>query len=256
VRVLIVDDEPVARRCLARLLRVFPEIEIVGECGDGPAAVEAILSLSPDLVFLDVQMPEMSGFDVLRALPRNEMPGGYMPAVIFVTAYDKYALDAFRVHAIDYLLKPIDDKLLYEAVTRARAQFGAKLEAASMQQILALLRQGAGRFPTHFTARTRARIQVIPAEKICWIGAAGDYVELHTGDGACLLRETISTMEAKLDPSRFLRIHRSLIVRSACIEELQVLPGRRYLLRLTDGSEHRSSRRSAATVEAWMNTGR
>ena len=209
-----------------------------------------MLNLAPDLVLLDVQMPGMNGFEVLRALP-----AGAIPAVIFVTAYDRYAVEAFRVHALDYLLKPVDDRLLFEAVARARVLTSSG-DAASMRRVVAMLREGAGSFPAHFTTRTGDRIQVIPVEKICWIGAAGDYVELHSGAGTSLLRETISAMETKLDPAGFLRIHRSRIVRTACIREMAALAGRRYLLRLSDGSEHLSSRRCAGAVESWMNTSR
>jgi two-component system, LytTR family, response regulator len=247
VRVLIVDDEPLARRGVLLRLREFADIEIVGECGDGQSAVERILELSPDVVFLDVQMPGMDGFDVLAALPAEQLP-----AVIFLTAYEQHALRAFDVHALDYLLKPIDDERFASAVRRARTLLDAATKTELTNRILSVLEERAKHYPTHFIVRTGARIQVLLVEDTEWIAAAGDYAELHTHSRSYLLRESMSSLEQRLDPTKFLRIHRSRIIQSRCITELRSMENGEYLVKLSDGSEHRSSRTYAKKLEQWM----
>ena len=251
MRVLIVDDEPLARRGVAVRLRKFPDIEIVGECGDGSSAVKRILNLSPDLVFLDVQMPELNGFDVLRALPKDRIPG-----VIFLTAYEQHALRAFEVHAIDYLLKPIDDARFESAVHCARQQTYSASQSQLVERVLGLLDEKATKHLSQFAVRTGSRIQVILAADVEWIAAAGDYSELHARGRAHLLRETMNSLEQKLDPANFLRIHRSRIVRSSSIVELRSIENREYLVKLADGSEHRSSRTYADRLEQWLHAGK
>jgi two-component system, LytTR family, response regulator len=244
VRVLIVDDERLARRGVALRLRRYPDMEIVGECADGLSAVEAISELAPDLVFLDIQMPGMDGFEVLRVLPRASVPN-----VIFLTAYEQHALRAFEVHALDYLLKPVDDERFAAAVDRAR-RLG---ESASRVRILQMLARDPEKYVSRFVVRTGARIQIVPTEDTDWIAAAGDYSELHVRGRSHLLRETMQSLEQKLDPERFLRVHRSRIVRAACIVELTAIDNREYLIRLTDGSQHRSSRTYADKLQRWLN---
>jgi two-component system, LytTR family, response regulator len=244
VRALIVDDERLARRGVALRLRKYKDVEIVGECGDGLSAVEKVLDLSPDLVFLDIQMPGMDGFEVLRALPKASVPN-----VIFLTAHEQHALRAFEVHALDYLLKPVDDERFAAAVDHAR-QLG---DAAARTRILEMLGRDSERYVSRFIVRTGPRIQIVPAEDTDWIGAAGDYSELHVRGRSHLLRETMQSLEHKLDPERFLRVHRSRIVRAACIVELTALDNREYLIRLTDGSQHRSSRTYADKLQKWLN---
>jgi two-component system LytT family response regulator len=247
VRVLIVDDEPLARRGVSVRLRNCPGIEIVGECGDGESAVDSILSLEPDLVFLDVQMPGIDGFDVLRALPAE-----HLPAVIFLTAHEEHALRAFAVHALDYLLKPLDDERLATAVNRAKKQLDTVSKAEMAGRMLGLVDQNTGQFASRFVVRTGSRIQVVSAEDLEWIAAADDYSELHTRNSTHLLRETMNSLEQKLDPGKFARIHRSRIVRLDRILELRTIENGEYMLRLHDGSQHRASRTYADRLERWL----
>jgi len=247
MRVLIVEDEPPARRGILLRLRKFKDIKVVGECGDGVTAVEKIWTLSPDVVFLDVQMPGMDGFDVLRALPAENVP-----AVIFVTAYEQHALRAFEVHALDYLLKPIDDERFLFAVNRARKLTERNSEVESTNKILSLLNDQPTKYVSRFPVRTGSRIQIVPAEEIDWIGASGDYAELHAHGRAYLIRETMNSLEQKLDAARFLRIHRSKIIRSDRIQELRPIDNREYFVKLADGSEHRSSRTYSNRLEDWL----
>jgi two-component system LytT family response regulator len=249
MRVLIVDDEPLARRGVGVRLRKRTDIEIVGECGDGLSAVEKILDLSPDLVFLDVQMPGMDGFEVLRSLPEENLP-----SVIFLTAYEQHALRAFEVHALDYLLKPVDDRRFSAAVDRARKLVDSRSKTQMAERILKMLGRESEKYVSRFVVRTGSRIQIVLAEDTEWIGAAGDYTELHVRGRLHLLRETMNCLEQKLDPARFLRIHRSRIVRTGCILELRSIDNREYLVKLSDGSEHRSSRSYARRLEEWLDS--
>jgi two-component system LytT family response regulator len=251
LRALIVDDEPLARRGVILRLRKFKGVEIVGECVDGPSAVESILALSPDVVFLDVQMPGMNGFDVLRALPRENMPN-----VIFLTAYEQHALRAFEVHALDYLLKPVDDARFAAAIGRARKSVDSALKTTMAQRVLEMLDRTSEKYATRFSVQTGSRIQIVLAEDIEWIGAAGDYVELHAGGRSHLLRETMASLEQRLDPANFLRIHRSRIVRTDSIQELRSIENREFSVKLSDGSQHRSSRTFADRLESWLALGR
>jgi two-component system, LytTR family, response regulator len=249
VRVLIVDDEPLARRGVIVRLKRFRDIEIVGECGDGASAVTKILELSPDLVFLDVQMPGMDGFEVLRALPRENLP-----PVIFLTAYEQHALRAFEVHALDYLLKPIDDERFAVAIQRARRFADSQSKTQLDERILQLLEENSGKYASRFAVRIGSRIQVVFAEDVDWVATAGDYTELHSGGRSHLLRETMNALEQRLDPAQFIRIHRSRIVRLKCVRELKAIGNREYIVRLSDGSEHRTSRSYANQLEAWLSS--
>lgn len=251
VRALIVDDEPLARRGVLLRLRKFKDVQIVGECKDGASAVEKILELSPDVVFLDVQMPGMDGFEVLRALPRGSLPG-----VIFLTAHEQHALRAFEVHALDYLLKPVDDARFAAAIERARKLLDLPSQALKAQRVLQMLDQMSDRYPSRFTVQTGTRIQIVLVEDIEWIGAAGDYVELHVGGRSHLLRETMASLERRLDSETFIRIHRSRIVQAANIVELQSIENREFIVKVSDGSEHRSSRTYADRLERWLFSGR
>jgi two-component system, LytTR family, response regulator len=251
VRALIVDDEPLARRGVALRLEKFQDVEIVGECADGSSAVECILELTPDVVFLDVQMPGMDGFEVLRSLPRENLP-----SVIFLTAYEQHALRAFEVHALDYLLKPVNDDRFREAVQRAREAGSSDSRTRAAERILEMLERNSDKYVSRFPVRVGSRIQLVRAEEIDWIAAAGDYAELHGGGRSHLLRETMNSLEQKLDPSQFLRIHRSKIVRAQCIRELQLIDNREYLVKLSDGSEHRSSRTYADALQSWISSGK
>ncbi len=247
MRVLIVDDEPLARRGIRLRLRRFVEIEVVGECGDGASAVEAILDVKPDVVFLDVQMPRMNGFEVIRALPPERVPG-----IVFLTAYEQHALRAFEVHAIDFLLKPPDETRFEAAVRRAKAMLEANAKAELTDRLLRLAEDSVGRHLSRVAVRTGNRIEVIRLEDVAWIGAAGDYVELHGNGHTWLLRESMNSLERRLAPAEFMRIHRSRIVRICLIKELRPIENREFVLKLIDGSQHRSSRTYADSVDRWI----
>ena len=251
IRVLIVDDEPLARRGVRSRLRRHSDIEIVAECATGKAAVTAIRERLPDLIFLDIQMPDISGFEVLRILKPEELP-----AVIFLTAYDQYALDAFSVHALDYLLKPVDDARFERALMHARETISNRdlpdLEKRIRELLKNISRRETIRYETRFSVRTGQRIAVISVNDIDWIEACGDYVTLHVGNRSHLLRQTMNKMESQLDPARFLRIHRSTIVQTSRIRELVALDNREFLLRLSDGKELKTSRSYSDRIEKWL----
>jgi two-component system LytT family response regulator len=250
MRALIVDDEPLARRGLAVMLRRFKDIDIVGECGDGRSAVDTILERSPDVVFLDIQMPGMDGFEVLRALPRENMP-----AVIFVTAYDEHVLRAFDFHALHYLLKPVDDARFAVAISRVRDLVDSKLKADVAQRVMKLLDGASDQYASRFAVHTGSRIQIVVAEDIEWVGSAGNYVELHVNGRSFLLRESMASLEQRLNPAKFIRIHRSRIVQSRVIVELRSIENREFMVMLSDDSEHRSSRTYADRLEHWLSSG-
>ncbi len=247
MRALIIDDEPLAREGVALRLQKFKDVDVVGECGNGPSAVEKIVELSPDLVFLDVQLPGMDGFEVLRALPKESVP-----QVIFLTAYEQHALRAFEVHALDYLLKPVDDERFDTAVRRARQVGDAESRVRLAERVLEMVQQNSANYVSRFPVRIGSRIHLVFTEDIEWVRGAGNYAEFHGGGRCHLLRETLNSLEQKLDPSQFLRIHRSRIVRVRCIRELQPIDNREYLVRLSDGSEHRSGRTYADRLENWL----
>jgi two-component system LytT family response regulator len=234
--VIVVDDEPLARERLRTLLDGEKDVTIVAECADAPAAIAAITQHRPDLDFLYVQMPAGSGFDVVAALSDR-------PAIVFVTAFDQYALDAFDVHALDYLLKPFDRERFARALDRARAHV-ARGDRGAEQRLVALLedlrseRRGVGRI----VIRERGRVFFLAVETIDWIEAAGNYARLHVGKDHHLLRETMKTLEARLDPAKFVRIHRSAIVNLERIRELQPSFHVEFTVVLKDGAELTSSR--------------
>jgi two-component system, LytTR family, response regulator len=217
LRTLIVDDEPVARRRLRRLLRLAPDVEVVAECGDGATAVEAIRSATPDLVLLDVQMPELDGFGVIQALGAERLP-----TIVFVTAHDQYALRAFDVHALDYLLKPVDGERLLRALTRVRTLLAGRTGTTVDPRVLALLTDLANqqKFLSRLPVRADGRLLLVNMSDVDWIGAADNYVTLHVAGREYLLRDTMGRLERELDPSRFVRIHRSSIVQIDRIKEL------------------------------------
>jgi len=247
VLALIVDDEPLARDGVRLRLAKFRDVEVVAECEDGSSAIEKIVQLSPDLVFLDVQMPDINGFEVLRALPQESLPD-----VIFLTAYEHLAVRAFEIQALDYLLKPIDDERFVSAIERAREIFQNNRKLQIAERLMQLLKQESRSQVTRLPVKVGTRIQVVRTQDIDWIAAAGDYVELHSKGRCHLLHETMNSMEQKLDAQQFLRIHRSRIVRMELIEGAQSIDNREYMVRLSDGSEHRSGRTYAARLENWL----
>lgn len=247
MRTVIVDDEPLARDGVLLRLEKFHDIVVVAACEDGSSAIEKIVELSPDLVFLDVRMPDMDGFEVLRALPRENLP-----EVIFLTAYEHHAVRAFEVHALDYLLKPIDDERFASAIERARDVFHSDRKFQTAERLWQLLEQESPSHVTRFPVKVGARIQIIRTQDIDWIAAARDYVELHSKGRCYLFHETMNSIEQKLDPRQFLRIHRSRIIRLDLVQEAQSIDNREYMVRLTDGSEHRSGRTYADRLETWL----
>jgi two-component system LytT family response regulator len=249
IRALIVDDEPPARENLRVLLEGESGVEIVGERSSGAHAVEAIRSLEPDLVFLDVQMPGMDGFEVIEAVGAERMP-----IVVFVTAYDRYALQAFEAHALDYLLKPFDDRRFATALGRARERIRERGESDLARRLVSLVEERSGGEPnrrrlTHLTVRERDRVVVLKADDVHRFEAAGDYVTAHVGKKVHLLDDTMKSLEARLDPRRFVRIHRSHIVRVDAIRELHPFFHGDYVVVLSDGTRLRLARGRREALE-------
>lgn len=239
IRTLIVDDEPLARERIAALLEEEPDIECVGECGDGRSAVATIVEKSPDLVFLDVQMPEMDGFAVLQALPVDRMP-----VVVFVTAFDRYALRAFDAHALDYLLKPFDRERFGDTLERVRAYLRGRAGGEIDQRLAALLDNLTPRsgYLQRFVIRQTNRIFFVKIDDVDWIEAAGNYLQIHAGKETHLVRETMHGIESRLDPAKFVRIHRSTIVAVERIKELRPWFHGEYVVILKDGAQLTLSR--------------
>jgi two-component system LytT family response regulator len=248
IRTLIVDDEPLAREGLRVRLRKHSDVEIVGEAADGAEAVEAIRTLLPDLVFLDVQMPGLDGFQVLERISRE-----CLPMVVFVTAHDVHAIRAFEIHAIDYLLKPLADERLTESVRRAREELARTEGFPERRRLTALIDgleaeraaprpSGEPVYPRRFTVRDRDRILLVRADEVEAVLAAGNYVELVTRRGKYLLRATLAEMERELDPARFARIHRSTIISIDHVKEIRPDPHGDCDVLLESGAVYRLSR--------------
>jgi two-component system, LytTR family, response regulator len=218
IRALVVDDEPLARERVLSLLQMEADVEVVGECSDGSQAVSAIQEHTPDLVFLDVQMPGCDGFEVIRNIGADRMP-----TVIFVTAYDDYALQAFEVHAFDYLLKPFGKDRFQETMRHAREAFERQRAGELGRRLLALVHdiKPEPKRVERLVVKSGGRVFFLRTEEIDWIEAAGNYVRLHLGTESHLFRETMNRMESRLDSRRFARIHRSRIVNTERIKEMQ-----------------------------------
>lgn len=246
ITTLIVDDEPLARERIRTLLEGEEEFEVVGECGDGADAIDAVQRLRPDLVFLDIQMPEIDGFDMLAALQGDEQP-----VVIFVTAFDQYAVRAFKVHALDYLLKPLDRERFAETLDRIRDQISGGGARDAQQRIARLLGdlQSQGRGWGYLPVRTDERIHLVPLAEVDWIEAAGNYVRIHSGSQCHLLRETMKELERKLMQGAFVRIHRSIIVNAQSIREVKTAFKRDYTVVLKSGDELKMSRNYRAALD-------
>ncbi len=254
LRVLVVDDEPLGRRRLLDLLKAEPDVEVLGTAADGMAAVEAIRTSRPDVVFLDVQMPKMSGFDVVR-----EVGPAAMPVTVFVTAYDQYALNAFDSAAVDYLLKPFRDERFEVAMRRARRLLDLIGRERLHEQLLALLHAGgpAAATPPEPTPRhleriavpMRGKMHVVPVRKIDYITANGTYVTLHVGSDRYVVRDSLENLEDKLDPEHFLHIHRSTIVRLDLVDALLRSEGSEYEVQLRSGVRLRVGRSRREALE-------
>ncbi|HTG44968.1 MAG TPA: LytTR family DNA-binding domain-containing protein [Verrucomicrobiae bacterium] len=237
IRTIIVDDEELARERLRTLLTREPEIEIIGEAGDGRTAVALIDQLEPELVFLDVQMPELDGFEVLRALEAR-------PNVVFVTAHDKFALKAFDVHAVDYLLKPFDRERFQTALQRAVAKIQSQSESKKDAELKAVLEevQPAMRAVERLLVKVEGRVLLVKVEDIDWVEAADNYVSLHVGKETHMMRETMSSLELRLPTEKFMRISRSNIVNVERIQELQPMFHGEYMVLLKNGTKLTLSR--------------
>ena len=239
IRTLVVDDEPLARERLTNLLSAEPDIEVVGQCRDGEEAATAIVDHTPDLVFLDVQMPSMNGFEVIDAVGSEKMP-----LVIFVTAYDQHALKAFQVRALDYLLKPFDRERFQEALQRARTYIQRDETGDIGRRLLALVKDLRRDQPKtdRLVVKSGGRLFFLRTDEIDWIEAAGNYVRLHVGPVSHLLRETMNAIESRLDPEKFFRIHRSRIVNMERIQEMQPWLNGEYAVLLRTGTRLTLSR--------------
>ncbi|HEV8355950.1 MAG TPA: LytTR family DNA-binding domain-containing protein [Gemmatimonadales bacterium] len=261
IRALIVDDEPAGRAAIKALVAEDPEIEVVGECSDGRSALERIERDPPDLLFLDVQMPEMDGLTMLRRL---ELP--QLPVVVFVTAYDQYALRAFEVNAVDYLLKPFDDDRFRVALGRAKRQVRQGRLGEASDRLVALLEgmgrppgadppPASGRYLRRLVIKSGGRVSVLNVREIDWVEAEGDYLKIHAGKAWHLLRETMKSLEQQLEPARFVRIHRSTIVNVERIKELQPFFRGEYHVILQDGTSLKLSRGYKQHLEAALGRG-
>ncbi len=262
IRTILVDDERLARRGLELRLAGAPDVEIVAECENGRDAIQQVAALQPDLMFLDIQMPGLSGFDVLARMPHDSLP-----AIVFVTAFDRYAVDAFEANALDYLLKPVEDARLEHALARVRQHLSEREALGQRDRLLGLLAsvQGAGeidpemllarmatpasRFPEILAIRTGRETVRVRSTDIDWIDAAGDYMCVHAGDETHVLRGTMKDLEASLDPAAFQRIHRSAIVNLKRVRKLRPHANGEYFLTLEGGQELKLSRTHRDKVE-------
>jgi two-component system, LytTR family, response regulator len=246
IRALVVDDEPLAREMIREMLENDSEVEIVGECANGREAVEAIRSAAPDLVFLDIQMPEIGGFEVLESLEPKATP-----YVIFVTAYDQYAVRAFEVHALDYLLKPYDRERFDAAWQRAKEQIKLDRTSRRDQDIIALLEElkAGPRYLERLVIKNGGRVFFLHVQDVYCIEAEGNYVRVYDNQKGYLLRETISSLEEQLDPKQFLRIHRSAIVKIDRIKEMQPWFHGEYRIIMENGKQLALSRNYRANLQ-------
>ena len=263
IRAIVVDDEPLARRGLELRLAAFPDVEIVAQCSNGREAIDAVATHSPDLMFLDIEMPGIDGFEVLRRIPQTSMP-----MVVFVTAFDRYAIEAFDAHALDYLLKPLIDERLDRALVHVRDQFAQRRSMQHREQLVALLAsvtgegqldaeewlsRGAGgvtrRWPEVLPIRLGRETIRLQVNVIDWIDAAGDYMCVHAEGRTHVVRATMKQFEERLDPSSFQRVHRSTIVNIRRIRRLKPHTNGEYFLTLEGGHELKLSRSYRDRIE-------
>jgi two-component system LytT family response regulator len=247
IHAVLADDEVLARQKLRQFLRDEPEIEIVGECATAPETIELVRATGPELLFLDIRMPGMDGFDVVGAL--SACSDFAMPGIIFTTAYDQFALRAFEIHAVDYLLKPFTSERLHFAVARVierarRPRFGTEENNGS--------RRNAGSYSTRIVFKSRGRIIFLPISEIRSIQAEENYVRLCTEKDNHLLRETMAHLEERLDPELFLRVHRSSIVNLQYVKEIRSEPSGDFVVVLIDGQKVSMSRTYRSRVSEWM----
>ena len=239
IRALIVDDEPLARKRIKRLLADERDISVIDECGSGREAIRVIQETSPDLLFLDIQMPEVGGFDVLQSIGEK-----VVPIIIFITAYDQHALKAFEVHALDYLLKPFTEERFKKAIERAKAQMakiGSREAGPGLSALIEKLRTSQN-YLSRFMIKTSNRVVFVNANEVDWIESAANYALLHVGDKTHIVRETMQALELKLSPKMFQRISRSAIVNLERVKELQPMGKGQYVIILADGRKLLMSR--------------
>jgi two-component system, LytTR family, response regulator len=236
IRATIIDDEPLARKRIRRLLAEEQDITVIDECATGREAIEVIRETSPDLLFLDIQMPEVGGFDVLQSIHAERMP-----AVIFITAYDQHALKAFEVHALDYLLKPFKEERFKQALERARTQLAKGGGVLGLAALIGKLRAERS-YLTRFMIKSANRVVFIKANEVDWIESAANYALLHAGDKTHIVRETMQALEIKLCPKTFQRISRSVIVNLEHVKELQPMGKGQYVIILFSGKQLNMSR--------------
>jgi two-component system LytT family response regulator len=239
IRTIIVDDEELGRNRISALLKAEPDVEIVAECGDATSANQAIAREKPDLVLLDIQMPKQDGFTVIEAMPEGERP-----VVVFVTAYDQYALRAFEAQALDYLLKPFNRARFQRVLQRVRTQIARKQRDEVDERLASLIKQvrSPGKYLGRIVIRSTGRVSFLHVDDVDWFEACANYVQLHVGKECHLLRATMGTIEKQLDPDKFVRIHRGTIVRIDRIKELLSSFEGDYLVVLRDGTRLNLSR--------------
>jgi two-component system, LytTR family, response regulator len=256
IKTLIVDDEPLARRTISDLLQDDPDVEIIGSCSSGPEAVRFIREQPPDILILDIQMPGMNGFEVLARIDH-----GRIPAIVFITAFDQYALKAFEVHAMDYLLKPFTDERFKETLRQAKNHVELREINRLSQNLRDLLNEYAGTpsgavkrksFLTRFMIKSGSRVVFINASDVDWIAADNYYIKLQVGGKSHLLRISMNELEEKLDPKRFLRIHRSTIINFDRVKELHQNPNGEYIVVLKDGTQLKLSRSRRERLDALL----
>ncbi|MCV6613621.1 MAG: LytTR family DNA-binding domain-containing protein [Cellvibrionaceae bacterium] len=253
IKAIVVDDEQLARRGLMLRLEASDKVKILAQCADGEQALQAIAEYQPELVFLDIQMPGLNGFDVIARLQADEMP-----MIIFVTAFDQYALDAFKVHAVDYLLKPIDDERLEEAIDRALAQRATRDAVNSKDKLMGMMMEMTGssalemenllqqnpaeQYPDTLNIKDGSDIVRVNINDIEWVDAAGDYMCIHAGGQTHIMRKTMKELAGLLKPERFIRIHRSTIVNASLISAAKTLNNGEYMLTLANKKQLKVSR--------------
>ena len=249
IRTLIVDDERLARSLIKKLLARHPEFEIVGECADGREAVATVTEATPDLLFLDVQMPELGGFEVLERISSK-----HLPVVIFATAYDTFALRAFEAHALDYLLKPIDEDRFEEMLERVKTYISGRQIGATQDRLIGLVQELTEKRQTisRLAVKATGRVVFLKVEEIDWIEASGNYLDLHVGKECYLLRGRVNELEKKLDPERFFRIHRSTIVNLDRVKEFLPLFKGEGVVLLKDGSRLSASRSCSQKLQQFL----
>jgi two-component system, LytTR family, response regulator len=249
IRTLIIDDELLARKLIRRLLATEEGIEIVGECADGRAAVSSIAKVLPDLIFLDVQMPEWGGFEVLERIDSAQMP-----VIIFVTAYDKFALKAFEANALDYLLKPLDDERFHQALNRVRTYLNGKGTEAVRERLIGLIHQLSPQSKpiSRLAVKAGGRVVFLRVGEIDWIDTVGNYLGLHVGKESYLLRGRLNELEKKLSPDQFFRIHRSTIINLDRVKEFQPLFKGEGIVVLKDGTRLAASRSCAQKLQGFL----